>query len=501
MKRWRNSLRNRNQQIGARRSVSSWIHIPSFTHNRPDKITACFTASIILPPLDALGWVKLWTIRSYLASKTIRHCSYHLKCFTGQRFLLVCLPSISTPSTTRVRGRRSRRNCTKLFQFWFRFVRENVEQDAQVVISNSRWLFVSCILIHFGSNIRVNSSQRRRRSYVEIQEEEVLELRLQRRKWNPEQGLGLTVAGGGGSFPYRGTDEGMFVAKIIPGGVADLAGLKLDDEILSINGIYCYDLEHAQAVNLLRNTRGDLIVRVRRQIPRLVESAIPSMDPRSRSQLAPLIRSRSSYQLSPSKREDKQRSRTPDPQRRRRSSTQNSRVEDTYPATPVEESGYLRPRTPPLRRMSYQVEPTVMAAVPYPSSALQHTHLDSSGIHFHPYCFACNPSVIHLNPSAQLQLPPISPQLPRQHIYSTPASPSYPSPAVELNSSFNSRRGSTKWTDYEEEEEDDSDTNRFTVRLQRDDVTGLGFIVSSMDGKPNSSGVRLCVKLWTSIDF
>ena len=97
MKRWRNYLWNRIQQIAARRSVQSWIHVPSFTHNCPDKITACFTASLISPPLDALCWVKIWTIWFYLASKTILpHCSYHLKCFTGQRSLLVRLLSIST---------------------------------------------------------------------------------------------------------------------------------------------------------------------------------------------------------------------------------------------------------------------------------------------------------------------------------------------------------------------------------------------------------------------
>lgn len=285
----------------------------------------------------------------------------------------------------------------------------------------------------------------------------MLELRLQRRKWSRQHGLGLTVAGGGGSYPYRGVEEGIFVAKIIPGGAADSAGLRVDDEILTINGIQCSILEHAQAVNLLRNSGGDLIVRVRRQIPRLVESAIPSA--------APLIRSRSSFQLSPSRRvreENSGRSRTPDPPRRRRSSSVHR--EEAYPPTPMEESGYLRPRTPPLRRL----EPTTTMAFQ------QHSHLDSSGVHFHPYCFACNPSVIHLNPAAgtpavALQLPP--PAVSRfspQHIYSTP----------ELNS--------TKWMS---EEEEDSDNNRFTVRLRRDEVTGLGFIVSSRDGQSHSSRV------------
>lgn len=285
------------------------------------------------------------------------------------------------------------------------------------------------------------------------------------------------MAGGGGSFPYRGVEEGIFVAKIVPGGAADSAGLKIDDEILTINGINCSILEHAQAVNLLRNSGGDLIVRVRRQIPRLVESAVP-VGPN----FAPLVRSRSSFQLNPSRRvrEEHARSRTPDPPRRIRSSTYR---EEVYPPTPVEESGYLRPRTPPLRRMStHQPEPTAMT--PYPSVALQHTHLDSSGVHFHPYCFACNPSVIHLNPfqpAAPLQLPSVAHTSP-EHIYSSPNN--YPS-SPELDS-FNSK----KWTVENEQEDDgDSDNNRFTVRLRRDDVTGLGFIVSSRDGQSHSSRV------------
>ncbi|EFX82781.1 hypothetical protein DAPPUDRAFT_30665, partial [Daphnia pulex] len=155
-------------------------------------------------------------------------------------------------------------------------------------------------------------------------------------------GLGLTVAGGGGSFPYRGRDEGIFVAKIVPGGAADAAGLKLDDEIISINGVYCSDLEHHQAVDLLRNSGGDLHVRVLRKITRLVESAVPLA-----TNMGPLIRSRSSYH-------------------------------------PMEEEGYLRPRTPPVRRMSnsYQVQSPITSVAPYHSSSvgLQHTsHLDSTG--------------------------------------------------------------------------------------------------------------------------
>lgn len=287
------------------------------------------------------------------------------------------------------------------------------------------------------------------------------------------------MAGGGGSYPFKGRQEGLFVAKIVPGKAADLAGVRVNDEILAINGIWCTRMDHSQAVNLLRNTDDDIFIRVRRQIPRFVESTVsPSAN------LGPLIRSRSSYHLPSSRHEERRRSRTPDPPRRRRSSS--IQFEEMYPETPVEESGYLRPRTPPLRRASHQAETFDLNSYP-PPVALQHTHVDSSGVHFHPYCFACNPSVVHLNPSALpspvLQSLPPTPFIP-QHIYSMPSpSNGYPSP-VELRS-FTSKKTSSKWSD----EDEDSDSNRVTVRLQRDDVTGLGFIVSSRDGKSHTDGV------------
>jgi hypothetical protein len=99
---------------------------------------------------------------------------------------------------------------------------------------------------------------------------------------------------------------------------------------------------------------------------------------------------------------------------------------------------------------------------------------------------------------APLQLPAIT-SFPPEHVYATPTptASGYPSP-MEPQKTFNSSRNSTKWTDDEEEEDDDSlsDTNRFTVKLQRDDVTGLGFIVSSRDGQANSEVFYYCSLLF-----
>jgi protein scribble len=41
------------------------------------------------------------------------------------------------------------------------------------------------------------------------------------------QGLGLSIAGGRGSVPFRGNDESVFISKVTPGAPADLAGLRV----------------------------------------------------------------------------------------------------------------------------------------------------------------------------------------------------------------------------------------------------------------------------------
>ena len=128
------------------------------------------------------------------------------------------------------------------------------------------------------------------------------------------------------------------------------------------------------------------------------------------------------------------------------------------------------------------------------SAALPHTHLDASGgVHFHPYCFACNPSVVHLFPSPTPPPQLMYPTPPASHIYSRPTSVSgggYPSP-VQLRTYGSSRhsKGPKVWET--ETSEDSSGRERITVRLRPDEYNGLGFIVSSRDGTPySSSGVR-----------
>ncbi|KAF9409574.1 hypothetical protein HW555_011106 [Spodoptera exigua] len=49
-------------------------------------------------------------------------------------------------------------------------------------------------------------------------------------------GLGLSIAGGRGSTPYVGDDDGIFISRVTPNGPAYNAGLRVGDKVLSVNG-------------------------------------------------------------------------------------------------------------------------------------------------------------------------------------------------------------------------------------------------------------------------
>ena len=51
-----------------------------------------------------------------------------------------------------------------------------------------------------------------------------------------DKGLGLSIAGGLGSTPYKDDDEGIFISRVTAGGPAECAGLQKDDKVLSVNG-------------------------------------------------------------------------------------------------------------------------------------------------------------------------------------------------------------------------------------------------------------------------
>ena len=67
-----------------------------------------------------------------------------------------------------------------------------------------------------------------------------------------DKGLGLSIAGGLGSTPFKGDDEGVFISRVTAGGPADEAGLKVNDKVISVNGISCVNVDHYEAVGIVQ---------------------------------------------------------------------------------------------------------------------------------------------------------------------------------------------------------------------------------------------------------
>lgn len=44
-----------------------------------------------------------------------------------------------------------------------------------------------------------------------------------------QAGLGISIAGGVGSTPFKGEDDGIFISRVTEGGPADLADLRVSD--------------------------------------------------------------------------------------------------------------------------------------------------------------------------------------------------------------------------------------------------------------------------------
>ncbi|XP_026318579.1 protein lap4 isoform X4 [Hyposmocoma kahamanoa] len=80
-------------------------------------------------------------------------------------------------------------------------------------------------------------------------------------------GLGLSIAGGRGSTPYIGDDEGIFISRVTPNGPAYLAGLRVGDKVLSVNGQSVVDVDHYFAVDVLKASGATLTLVITRDTP------------------------------------------------------------------------------------------------------------------------------------------------------------------------------------------------------------------------------------------
>ncbi|XP_042319596.1 LOW QUALITY PROTEIN: protein scribble homolog [Sceloporus undulatus] len=82
-------------------------------------------------------------------------------------------------------------------------------------------------------------------------------------------GLGISIAGGKGSTPYKGDDEGIFISRVSEEGPAAHAGVRVGDKLLEVNGVSLHCAEHHVAVEALRGSGSTISMIVLRE--RMVE--------------------------------------------------------------------------------------------------------------------------------------------------------------------------------------------------------------------------------------
>ncbi|XP_029691509.1 leucine-rich repeat-containing protein 1 [Takifugu rubripes] len=78
-------------------------------------------------------------------------------------------------------------------------------------------------------------------------------LRLQIKLSAQRGSLGLSIAGGKGSLPYKNHDEGIFISRVIKGGASEKAGIHVGDRLVEVNGLDMQGATHHEAVGALRN--------------------------------------------------------------------------------------------------------------------------------------------------------------------------------------------------------------------------------------------------------
>lgn len=92
----------------------------------------------------------------------------------------------------------------------------------------------------------------------------VLDIMVRRSK-NHRPGLGLSIAGGKDTPPYKDDDEGIFVSKVTRYGPAEAAGVREGDKILAVNDIIFHEgISHQRAVEIFKRVKPDFLMRVLR---------------------------------------------------------------------------------------------------------------------------------------------------------------------------------------------------------------------------------------------
>ncbi|XP_074118323.1 protein scribble homolog isoform X25 [Sminthopsis crassicaudata] len=110
-------------------------------------------------------------------------------------------------------------------------------------------------------------------------------------------GLGISIAGGKGSTPYKGDDEGIFISRVSEEGPAARAGVRVGDKLLEVNGVTLQGAEHHEAVEALRGAGGAVLMRVWRERMVEPENAITVTPLRPEDDYSPRERRGSSLRL------------------------------------------------------------------------------------------------------------------------------------------------------------------------------------------------------------
>ncbi|XP_034753865.1 uncharacterized protein LOC117960227 isoform X2 [Etheostoma cragini] len=107
-------------------------------------------------------------------------------------------------------------------------------------------------------------------------------LRLQIKVSSQSGSLGISIAGGKGSLPYKDHDEGIFISRVNKEGASGKAGVHVGDRLLEVNGLNMQAATHHEAVNALRNAGSCIKIKVLREKlpPRGVCDPDEHQDPR-----------------------------------------------------------------------------------------------------------------------------------------------------------------------------------------------------------------------------
>ncbi|XP_056155367.1 protein scribble homolog isoform X10 [Lampris incognitus] len=151
---------------------------------------------------------------------------------------------------------------------------EEEEGEEEVNLTPRRHLRMETPGLEDSRHLQVNSSQVKGVSFDQVNNLLIEPARIEEEEYTltilrQTGGLGISIAGGKGSTPYKGDDEGIFISRVSEEGPAARAGVKVGDKLLEVNGVDLHGAEHHTAVEALRSSGATVSMTVLRE--RMVE--------------------------------------------------------------------------------------------------------------------------------------------------------------------------------------------------------------------------------------